>query len=488
MTRISTHAAAIAAVMLMMLGVLAVPPSASAATTDLSGRLQTEQGTTTILGGGDHFFVRFGADAAFGIVWGTNDTPNNVYFVAIKARYLGMAQVYDNNGNLVEANHTVKIYTMYALKLEDMLEFSDVNQNGTLQYKRVYSNGNFTGNYISAEPLYKKVDLKTAWTASQVTTVDTDSRRTWSFSLSAKDLSYVPLANYTGSTGDDKLNNLSLSFHLAAKMIQVDNATIPQWRITVSKGMMGNMMWFSNAERAPDLIMSGKMITYNVKWDSSFQGWDFDAANTNPALIMEFSAIVGNYIPPAMATWMETRMIQAMNENGYMTCRSGSTDVDEDGTTGVYSQPRPVTAPALTFGGENTRIGKFEWVSNVTVDGLQKQLHVQLMAGVPVWAIGANGALFHGFAVIGGISYPGGGLIVHDPTFSSEALIDVGGKTTSFPAGILVIGLVIAVVVIVVAVVIALTEKKPGQKGPQTYERAVSSQPGEWTKFYDDKK
>jgi hypothetical protein len=485
--RISTSAAAVAAVMVMLLGVLAVPPSASAASTDLSSRLQTEQGTTTILGGGDHFFVKFGADAAFGIVWGTNDTPNNVYFVAIKARYLGVAQVYDDDGNLVQANHTVKIYTLYAVKLEDILEFNDSDASGTLPYYRVYSSGNFTGDYISFEPLYKSVDLKTAWTASPITSADTDTTRTWSFSLSAKNLSYTPLDDYTGPTGDDNLNEFNLTFHLEARMVQIDNATIPQWRITVTRGMMGNMMWFSNAERAPDLIMSGKMLTYNVKWDSSIQGWDFDADAGNPALVLEFGAIVGNYIPPAMATWMETRMIQAMNEEGVMNCRSGETDVNVNSSTGVYITPRSVTTPSLTFGGEKTRIGRFEWVANVSVDGVQNHLHAQLMAGVPIWAVGANGALFRGFGVIGGIAYPGGNSIVHDPTFTSEALIDLGSKTNVFPVGVLVVGLIVAVVVIVVAVVLVLGEKKPGQKGPQNYERSRGSQPGEWAKYYNKK-
>ncbi len=484
-------AAAVAAVMVMLLGVLVIPQSTSAAGTDLSGSLQTEQGATSILGGGDHFFVKFGADAAFGIVWGTNTTPNNVYFVAIKARYLGMAQVYDSNGNQVGTNQTVKVYTMYAVKLDDILEFNDSDGSGTLPYFREYYNGNFTGSYFSLEPIYKKVDLKTAWTASQVTSATTNTTKTWSFTLSARNLSYtaIPNGSYTGPTGDNTFNEVSLTFHLQAKMVQVDNATIPQWRITVTRGMgmMGNMMRFSNAERMPDLVMSGKMITYRVKWDSSFQGWDFDAANTHPALIMEFGAIVGNYIPPAMATWMETRMIQAMNENGYMSCRSGGNQVDADGTTGVYMTPKPITTPSLTFGGESTQIGRFEWVSDVTVDGVQEQLHAQLMAGVPVWAVGANGALFHGFAVIGGIAYPGGEQIVNDPTFSSDALVDLGSRTPVLGGGILLIGLLIAVIVIIVAVVIALTEKKPGQKSHQIYERVVSSQPGEWQKYYNKK-
>ena len=203
--------------------------------------------------------------------------------------------------------------------------------------------------------------------------------------------------------------------------------------------------------------------------------------------MLEFGTIVGNYIPPAMATWMEMRMIQAMNEEGAMTCRSGTSDVSEDGTGGIYSTPRQVTAQSMTFGGENTRIGRFAWISNVTVDGYQTHLHAQLMAGVPVWAIGANGALFVGFAVAGGIAYPGGNLIVHDPTFSSEALIDIESKTAVFPVGLVVVGLLVAGVVIVVAVVLVLTEKKPRQKAPQTYERSQGSQPGEWAKYYNKK-
>jgi hypothetical protein len=152
----------------------------------------------------------------------------------------------------------------------------------------------------------------------------------------------------------------------------------------------------------------------------------------------------------------------------------------------VYTTPKPVTTPSLTFGGEKTKIGRFEWVSNVSVDGVQNHLHAQLMAGMPIWAIGANGALFRGFGVIGGIAYPGGNSIVHDPTFISEALIDLGSGTNVFPAGFLLVGLIVAVVVIIVAAVIVL-EKKPGQKPPQNYERSRGSQPGEWAKYYEKK-
>jgi len=486
--RTTTAAGAVFAVLLMLLGVFAIPSSVSAAPIKLTDQLTTDTGTTTDLGGGKYFFVKFGTDAAFGIVWGTDTNVNNVYFVAIKARYLGMAQVYDNEGNLVAENRTIKIYTLYAVKLDDMLEFNDSIDNGVMQGHRVYQNGNFTGNYSHIEPMYKKVDLKTAWDQSPVVYEETDDSRTWSFDLTASNLPYVALDNYTGATGDDKLNNLTLTFHLKANMVQVDNATIPQWRITVQRGMMGNMMWFSGLQRLDDLVVSGKIITYNVKWDQSIQGWDFDAANKNPSLLMEFGAIVGNFIPQAVGTWMGMTTMMRMNEAGTMTGRDSSGSLSVDNNTGTYSTPKTLTQPTLTFGGDRTRIGQFEWVSNVTVDGNQTLLHAQIMGGMPIWGVGMNGMAFAGFAILGGIAYPGGSSIVHDPTFTSDALVDIGSKTTpTFPVGLLIIGAVIMTIVIIAVVLLVLMEKKPGQKVQQNYERTMSSRPGEWAKYYNKK-
>lgn len=42
-------------------------------------------------------------------------------------------------------------------------------------------------------------------------------------------------------------------------------------------------------------------------------------------------------------------------------------------------------------------------------------------------------------------------------------------------------------IVIVAIVVLVMMEKKPGLKVQQNYERTVSSQPGEWAKYYNKK-
>ncbi len=497
---------------LMLTGVFALPVSVSAAnvpapitttsTANLNEQITTDTGPTAVLGGGDHFFIKFGNDSAFGIVWGTNATPNNVYFVAVKTRYLGVAQVYDEQGALVAGNQTVKIATLYAVKLADILEFNDTDHNGVLTFSPVYSDDEFTGQYATSESIYKYVDLKTAWTATNVTEGSTTDSRTWTFSLTASDLNYTPLANYTGPTGDNLLNDLTLTFNLQANLVQVNNVTIPQWRITVRQsmmGMMGNTYMMTNMERMQNLTYSGKIFTYSVKWNQTIQGWDFDAANANPKLLMIFEAIVGNYLPPAVVSGMHmmedkySAMVGGMGEDGRMSCTGDSGTVEVNDTSGTYASPKTVTTPTLTFGGDNTRIGRLEWVSNVTVDGnpIVNGVHVQVMGGMPIMAMGMNGALFTGFAAIVGMSFPGGTLIQHDPTFDSSAVTDLSTQpvTTSPTHPFLVLiglGAVVVAVLVVAILALVMMERKSGQKAQQSYERSTTQQV-DWTKYYGKK-
>src|SRR5712664_1633950 len=151
-----------------LMAVFASPPARAA--TYINNQLTEEKGGTTILGGGDHVFVRFGTDAAFGIVYGTTANPNNIYVVAIKARYLGVAQVVDQGGRSVAENRSIKIYTLYAVKLDSLVEFRDLNVNSIADYARVYNatTHRFSDYINRGDTLYKKVDLNTNWTASPV--------------------------------------------------------------------------------------------------------------------------------------------------------------------------------------------------------------------------------------------------------------------------------------------------------------------------------
>src|SRR2546426_9892382 len=65
------------------MAVLATPGARAA--TLVNGQLVQETGPTTALGGGNHVFVRFGSDAAVGVVDGAPANANNNYIVAVEA-------------------------------------------------------------------------------------------------------------------------------------------------------------------------------------------------------------------------------------------------------------------------------------------------------------------------------------------------------------------------------------------------------------------
>ena len=92
--------------------------------------------------------------------------------------------------------------------------------------------------------------------------------------------------------------------------------------------------------------------------------------------------------------------------------------------------------PRLTFGGEATKIGTFEWVQNVTVDGKTMNATSQV-TGVDAVQRTVRGKDFYGFAAVIGISYPYGQSIVQDPTISSQAVTDLamGGERRTTVSG-----------------------------------------------------
>ena len=481
--------AAISAVFMLMIGALMVPAPTSAGVL-LADELTAEDGSTTALGGGDHFFVRFGSDAAFGIVWGTEEVQNNVYFVVIKARYLGFAQVYDADGDVIEENYTIKVYTMYAVKLDSLVEFDDVDDNDVLQYQRTYNDvaGEFSDTYTGPETTYKKVDLNTAWSASEVEEIEEGDVRSWNFDLSASNLTYTMLSeNATQDVGDNMLNDLTLSFKLEAATMQIDNASLPQWRITVTTGPLGAMT-FLYPERIDDMQITGSVIKYDVKWDQEIDGWDFDPANENPMLLMEMHSIVGHWMSPLMAKWMDMRMLSYMNAIGVMTAESTQGEIEVNETTGALPSVRQLTATRLTFGSDWTRIGLLTWVDNATVDGEPAYVKAQVMAGHRVLAFGEGFTRFEGFVALTGLTFPGGSLIVHDPTFSAEALVDVSVKgEEQIPVMLLGIAAAVVIIVVVAIAVLVTSGDRPKKGVKDGYEKSRGSRPGEWERYYNKK-
>jgi hypothetical protein len=444
------HAKALLVVLLLAAtaGTALMASPAARGATFINEQLVEERGATSALGGGDHVFVRFGTDAAFGIVYGTTANPNNIYVVAIKARYVGVAQVVDQQGRSVVDNRAIKIYTMYAMKLDSIVEFRDLNGNSVANYARVYnSSTNRFSDYLNrGDTLYKKVDLNTNWTAGPIVRANGTGYRSWTFDLSARNLSYAAVANYTGSVAG-VLPLVRFTFHLNASLEQVSNVSVPQWKVTVSGGTS-----ITNITRMADLLVNGKAVHYDLKWDQDIEGWTFVAGNTAGnarRLFLEIGAIVGNVIPAALAdAWLERHVLNRMGESGTAQFNSTTGAGTANETTGTYAAVRRLQTPNVDFGGNWTRIGRFVWVSNSVVDGVTRPVYGQIVAGLRFAGIGDNGNRYVGFVLLAGLSFRGGASVMHDPTVTTDIQADLQLPGSTGPSSAVLLAVVATAVIV----------------------------------------
>ncbi|UCE36920.1 MAG: hypothetical protein JSW00_15690 [Thermoplasmata archaeon] len=473
--------------------------------------IYTDKGTTDKYGGGDYYMIAFGSeeggmDAAFGVIWGTKDNPNSIIPFVIQARYLGVAQVYDDDGELKEKNFPIKVYTFYGMKLETMLEFNDTNGDGIFNFKR-NKDPDYWWDLWDYEPLCnKKIDLATAWTASEVTTSEdkTNQEKTWEFSLTAENLNYEkvwPLWPWDPANEENVLEKLQFTFHLRAKLVEVDNVTVPQYYVTVTddpdKKDEADAWPILSSERIENLTYNGKKAMYGVKWDHEIQGWDYNPYFTNESLLMEFKAILGNFVPATTTRWFKAQFMNRLGEDGKARYMKQNGEMEKSSADDPEDKgPRKLKANRIDFEGNWSRIGKFTWVSDVTVDGEEKQMYAQVQAGMAFTLKGRWGRLYTGFALQGGLSYPGGDSIYHDPGMEGEMTFEISEKTESDtnlrPLLALCFGALIFVAVVVVMAII-VHQRGKGKKPEgfeSTYDRHTPYQngPQDWSQYYDRKR
>lgn len=458
-----------------------VPTTVQATSTNVSGLLNYSAGSTTAFGGGDYRFIEFGKDAAFGVVWGNATHANYIYVVAIKARYLGVGQIYWANGTPITTNHPIKIYTIYAAQLQNLTEYRDNTNDGVANYTRMYNatTGAWTNYAFTTDVGYKFVNLSTNWAASPVTVGSGTGYRTWSFSLNATNLAYYNITTKRRLPGIAPIVNYT--FHLNASLVQDTNVSITQFNITVSR-LLGRDV-ITNVVRMNDLILaSADTVHYTLKWDQFIQGWTYDNRNNNAALrrlLLEVGSLVLNYVPPGVvAGW---HLIHYLGDDGNATYTTASGTETANNNTGTFSQPHVFTSPNLQFGGRYTQIARFLWASKDTVDGANSTVLGQIEGGWGFFYVDATGA-YYGFVLLVGLNYLGGTTIVHDPTVSTDVLTNPTFQASTTPPsnpaayGALVVGIVLVIVLVLVAyVMIARGRKK--QEPPQPPQAPPPAQP-----------
>jgi len=454
------------------LAFLASAPSAQAATTYLNDRLLESAGPTSAFGGGDYRFIEFGTDAAFGVVWGNATHANSIYVVAIKARYLGVGQVYyASNGTLLKANQPVKVYTIYAAQLQDIVEYKDVTGDGVANYTRTYNTTTKSwSNYaFSTDVGYKFVNLTANWVPGNVDRTNGSTYRTWTFNLTATSLAYYNITNKAKLTGGLPL--VEFTFHLNASLVQIDNYSVPQWNITV--GQVGGHYILTNVVHMSDLtLQSIKTVHYAVKWDQLIQGWTYDNRNNNAAtrrLLLESGTFVANYVPPdVIAGWA---LLHYFGDDGTAHYNTTAGPQTADNSTGAFGSPHVFTSPMLDFGGSWTRIARFDWTTNSTVENVTQPLFAQISGGFAFAYLDSKG-LWYGFVLLVGLNYVGGSQIIHDPTITADVNTDLafqslptppGGTPSPSNYGAVVVGIVILVILVLAAYAMIVRSRRKQQ-------------------------
>jgi hypothetical protein len=493
--RVPTAAAALLLAILTLspAAMASAPAAAAPAAGDPWEQIRYDEGPDAA--GGEHVFLKFGDwDAAFGVAWGNSSSPGHIRLVAMQSRYLGLADAYDAQGNEVRRNIHVRIFTIHAARLMSILEFDDKNGNGIADFTRT---GNDTTDLRESEPVFKGVNLGTAWTVTKRERKDDPANKSREFTLglAAANLVYRSVRPVNGT-----LDLVEFTFHLKATMRQVDDATVPHFDLTVER--VGERIHVTDAEYTGTVTASGKVGSYGVKWDHLIAGWDYAPANRKPGLVMEFQAIMANFVPPQVVE-IGRALSQMTGDRSTWDTAAGEQSANEDAATDGWPDrlPSPMTTPRIHWMDRWARAGRLTWVTDVDVDGQPGRMYAQVQGARRVAERGPNGGLFYGIGILAGFSYPGGQRIYHDPTVESGAMIvDTTGKCEppkcQTIGGIaqtarLPLGVILMVAVSAVLILSALMYAKHRGLGPfhYRYEEALDRREprklNDWDRAYD---
>ena len=395
--------------------------------------IEKETGTTELFGGGDYVAIKFGSDAWFAVIYGTEDNPNSIIIASVATRYLGAAEVYDGSGGKISTQIPIRIKNVFAMKLRHIFEFNDTNDDGLCNYRKK-GDGLTYKDYVMHEPIYKAVNLSTVWERSEVTVTSNETGKSWEFTLTAIDLPYVPIGEVSG---EGKLEKVVFTIKLSASLKDVERG-VPFYKIELRRN-----------EDAVDRVIEkgnrtykGKTIVYSTKMDHYFEGWDFEENNTNPHLLLETHAFVGNVVPSEVAKKWRWLTYNVAKEKIRGTVRakveySGenqSEEMDEDNAKAgwyINKAPKRLKHQRIKLETQWEKVGWLTWVTNVTVTRngteTEKNMYFQVQGHRKLWGFGIEKkTVYRGFVILGGFSYPWGDTIYHDPSVGSEVtLLDI---------------------------------------------------------------
>ena len=436
---------------------------------NINDAAKLETGSTEAFGGGDYIAVSM-RDAKFTVIYGNETNENNIIIVSEYTRYLGGAEIYDNQDNFIE-KRGIPIRTIFAQKFMFMYEFNDANQNGLFDPW----NGliNMTEPNLIDIP-YKWLSLNQSWTMSDLTNeTSQDGKTMWvDFTLGLSNCSYdMVLDDFSlrkGTPEDGVVERIELKFNITINLEEVEIKDVPWYHVNVDNG---NERVVTHSEFIGTRNYTGLSLNATFKYDHYIEGWDFETSSSKLAL--ETRVVVGNAVCWEVLHWVHKqfgkfgnteyqRIIRWMHtKHSREVARYMKNDHEiEYNETNVPTVPVRITRDRIVFDDNWERIGRLTWISNVTVDGEEKNMTFQIHGGGPAW-MKRGRYTFVGFHVIGAFIYPSGNVIFHDPTLDSTILFfDIAQLRYLLPMPLLLVQLLIVGVGLVTAAGFAVIKKR----------------------------
>jgi len=399
---------------------------------------------TDRLGGGEMIAVKAG-DAVFGVRYGVDGRANDIVIFAEYKRFLGAAEIVDERGRYL-ATRGIPVFTVLAQSLTRFIEFQKVNETEGYDLQSVDGLASLSRNL----PV-KVLSLVTAWELREFTNRTVDNVTYVDFTLSARDLHYTRIMNET-NLGDGIVNLVAFTFHLTIEDV-VRSGQVPVFRVTVDDG---DHREITHAEFLRMENVTAQAVAMGAKYDHRIEGWDFLLLGDR--LVLETRLLLGNFIPDRTSDFVHA-LLRERAEDGNGTYERDDRTLNES----LHERPRLYTLDRVYFDDDYTRIGRFTWVTSVTVDGQPMRMAFQVQGGGRL-RLEHAGMYFVGFWLRGAFVYPAGQVIDHDPALYTESFVELPSGFNLTPISILAIQLGIVGVALVPAIYLRARARRAASK------------------------
>ncbi len=408
-----------------------------------------------------------GALSWFGVIYGTEEFPNSILIFCAYVRFLGAAEVYQANGELL-GRYPLPILTVFGQRLAVLFEYKDDGlfttpipgmydqteyaDNGLFDFVKREDNPGLWAISDAHEPVVKAVNLSRAWSISKVSEIINHadlSTRTWEFSIWTEDVEYG-IRNENGDLilGDpgNVVEKLNFTFHITANVDQVDISGVPWYKVTVDSG---NHKSIIDSEFSHEKDYVGHSVTSDFKFDHEITGWDFSGGD---GIVLINHAFFANAIPDKVQEWLDEQFVKNIKGNGQAEFEalnptqedaqravvSNGTEIGDTDGDGIVD-PKMVTKDVINFKDNWQKIGELTWVSDAEVDGENRNVKYQVHGGQSFEEDNVDDKEFSlkGFIIQGGYVYPAGSNIYHDPSLIATALLfDIGWALNLLPGNL----------------------------------------------------